>query len=270
MISLNELLNINRTSNEREPAFKPKESSDLKSYFQGAGLPQFASDLSGIFGTIVFHVPHASNVLPESFFKDCQAFDKGKRQHLREVSLKMGDLLLLDLIKEMNPEFLIVAAPYSRIYCDVEKYWDEDKEVMARYGMGAVYRKDCFGHPLHQQTPAFMEEAKAYYETWHNNLYKAVMSTFNQDNKSCLLIDLHSYGAEMADVFGHGPYPDICFGYNKGERNPLLMYLVESYCKAKGLAYKENFPYSGAMTLDKPCPHQVTSLMIEINKRVYL
>lgn len=63
---------------------------------------------------------------------------------------------------------------------------------------------------------------------------------------------------------------DICFGYNKGERNPLLMDLVESYCKAKGLTYKENFPYSGAMTLDEPCPHQVTSLMIEINKRVYL
>ena len=31
------------------------------------------------------------------------------------------------------------------MFCDVEKYLDDSKEVMSKYGMGAVYTKDSNG-----------------------------------------------------------------------------------------------------------------------------
>ena len=244
----------------------------LNDYFRDVNLCQFVDDLQSLFGRIVFHIPHASLELPQSFFTDCDFSDsivmKHYRQEAIETTIRMGDVLLLDLVRLLP--YPKVVAPYSRIYCDVEKYWDESKEPMARYGMGAVYRKDDRGRTLHQQTPTFMKEAKAYYDRCHETLCQTVMDTCQKDNLPCLLIDLHSFGEGMANVFAKGPYPDVCLGYNEGQRDPLLLDLAERYCRARGLSYAENFPYSGAMTLDRPTPFPVHSFMVEINKRVYL
>ena len=85
-----------------------------------------------------------------------------------------------------------------------------------------------------------------------------------------LLIDLHSFGPDIASVISKGPYPDICIGYNYGDENGELISEIERFCNAHGLTHQRNFPYSGSMTVPNIKGKTVRSIMIEINKRVYL
>ncbi len=175
----------------------------------------------------------------------------------------MSDVLLLDLIQDLP--YSKVIAEYSRLYVDVEKYWDNKKEEMAKYGMGAVYRKDYLGRPLHHPDREYMARAKRYYDAHHARLRREI-----QDKEGdVLLIDLHSFNDEMADIANEGPYPDICIGFND-DHDELLIELIERFFEAKGLSHARNFPYRGSMSVPSIEGKKVTSIMIEIHKRVYL
>lgn len=113
---------------------------------------------------IILHIPHSSLDVPPSFWKDVTI----SKEYFTAINLKMSDLLLLDLFKDWPYKKII--APYSRLYVDVEKYWDEEKEVMAKYGMGAIYKKDIYGNPLHKITKEFLLEGKNYYDNHHKKL----------------------------------------------------------------------------------------------------
>ena len=237
---------------------------------QDLTIAQFLDDLYHLFGSIVFHVPHASTKLPPGFKTgpDCGElgyYDKENRAtELALTNIKMSDVLLLEIIQ--NLYYPTVAAEYSRLYVDVEKYWDNEKEEMAKYGMGALYTKDYLGRTLrHSLDPEYMAWAKRYYDAHHKKLRRTIM-----DQKGdVLLIDLHSFNTAMADVANHGPYPDVCIGFNK-DHDELLVELVEGFCEAKGLSHARNFPYKGSMTVPPIKGKKIRSIMIEINKRVYL
>lgn len=139
---------------------------------------------------IVVHFPHSSLEVPDSFWEDVDI----DRSYFRFINLKMSDLLLVDLFADWGEERVI--APYSRLYVDVEKYWDEDREIMSKYGMGAVYEKDVFGRALHRRTAPFMKEAKTYYDSHHEALSRACES-----ERDVLLLDMHSFNADMAGIF---------------------------------------------------------------------
>ena len=49
----------------------------------------------------------------------------------------MTDLGIDELFKDY--ECIKVIPKYSRLYCDVERFKDDDKEIMSKYGEGVVY-----------------------------------------------------------------------------------------------------------------------------------
>lgn len=227
----------------------------------------FLEFLSKRFGNIVFHLPHASLELPEDFAQGLLSpyLQEGViTTELNVLNTKMSDVLLLDLIRGLP--YPKVVAPYSRLYCDVERYWDERKETMAKFGMGAIYTKNYLGHPLKTVTEAYKRSIKPYYDGHH----RLLQTTIEAQKGDVLLIDLHSFGSEMANVIAKGPYPDICIGYNQGEQDEALIRLIEAYCDKKGLTHQRNYPYVGSMTVPPISGKTVRSVMIEINKRVYL
>ncbi len=230
-------------------------------------VEEFLERLSKKFGKIIFHIPHASTELPDEFFEGLEPpfVKEGKgTTELYFTNLKMSDVLLLELVKGLPYEKVV--APYSRLYCDVERYWDDDKEVMSKYGMGAVYTKDYLGRTLRKEDKEYKAKVKEYYDRHHSSLFEAVKSA----EGDVLLIDLHSFGPEIASVIAKGPYPDICIGYNKGDEGEELIREIEMFCDTYGLTHQRNFPYSGSMAVPEIKGKTSRSIMIEINKRVYL
>lgn len=228
---------------------------------------EFLEHLSKRYGKIIFHIPHASTELPDDFFEGLESpfIKEGKgTTDLCITNLKMSDVLLLDLIKGLPYEKVV--ATYSRLYCDVERYWDDAKESMSKYGMGAVYMKDYLGRTLRQEDKEYKANIKVYYDRHHSSLFEAVKSA----EGDVLLIDLHSFGPDIASVIAKGPYPDICIGYSNNDEDEELIREVERFCDSCNLSHQRNFPYSGSMTVPEIKGKRVKSVMIEINKSVYL
>lgn len=211
---------------------------------------------------IIMHFPHSSLEVPNSFWDDVEISEG----HFRKINLLMSDLHLLELFADWPYEKVV--APYSRLYVDVEKYWDEEKEEMASFGMGAVYSKDLFGEKLHQRNPSFLLEAKAYYDEHQEKLSKAC--DLDQD---VLILDIHSFNRRMAEVKGSCPFlPDLCIGYNEDDSCPEeLVKEVAIWAKEREISHRFNYPYAGAMYPNRTNGrNRIYSLMFEFNKRWYL
>ena len=228
-------------------------------------VEEFLEHLSKRFGKIIFHIPHASTELPEEFFEGLESpFARGGKgtTELYLINLKMSDVLLLDLVKD--PPYEKVVAPYSRLFCDVERYWNDIEETMSKHGMGAVYTKDYLGRALRRENKEHKAKVKKYYDRHHSSLLEAVKRT----EGDVLLIDLHSFGPDIASVISKGPYPDICIGYNEGDENEELISEIERFCDANCLTHQRNFPDTGSMTVPNIQGTTVRSIMIEINNSV--
>lgn len=211
---------------------------------------------------LVMHFPHSSLDVPESFWNDVDI----TKDYFNKINLKMSDVLLLDLFSDWD--FKKIIASYSRLYVDVEKYWDEEKESMSRYGMGAIYTKDLYGNKLHKKTSTFVKEAKSYYERYHEELSKAC----NSEN-DILLLDIHSFNKEIVSIFSKSSsLPDICIGVNNDHSyNKGIVDRIIKWCNANNISYALNYPYSGAMYPNKTNKkNKIYSIMLEFNKSFYL
>jgi len=85
----------------------------------------------------------------------------------------------------------------------------------------------------------------------------------NKLSKGALLLDCHSFPSYMGDV-------DICIGYNDDWSKPAsqtIEYAVNLF-EENGFSVGLNYPYSNSETPE--CPFTYHSMMLEVNKRVYM
>ena len=82
---------------------------------------------------IVLHIPHSNLKIPCSFLKNV-IIDKEVVENFNHA---ITDLYTSDLFGKN--QYSKVIAKYSRIYCDVEKFADDNKEIMSKFGMGFIY-----------------------------------------------------------------------------------------------------------------------------------
>ncbi|MFM1777362.1 MAG: hypothetical protein RLZZ260_929 [Actinomycetota bacterium] len=64
---------------------------------------------------------------------------------LEKEMLKLTDWYTDDLFDSKDDE--IIRADFSRIFCDAERFTDDEQEVMAKFGMGVLYEKTDDGKP---------------------------------------------------------------------------------------------------------------------------
>lgn len=139
----------------------------------------------------------------------------------------------------------------SRFYCDVERLMNDPME---KIGQGIIYKefegfKRDVSSSLHD---------KLMYD-YH--LHRQRLS-YNITSDKVLLIDCHSFPSDLSDV-------DICIGFNSDWSMDIdvVNYLVDAF-KAHGYTIGINAPYSNSIT--PPSEFEYVSVMIEVNKRVYL
>ena len=82
---------------------------------------------------ILMHMPHVSLKVPREFYKGLLI-----SKHLfNKYNLEMTDLGIDVLFNGYHYKRII--PKYSRLYCDLERFKDDNKEVMSKYGEGVVY-----------------------------------------------------------------------------------------------------------------------------------
>lgn len=215
---------------------------------------------------ILFHVPHSSLNIPRQFFDICSK----DKKYIFKSNLFLCDYMTDKLVPEKCHKIIF---KYSRLFCDVEKFKDDSKEIMAKKGMGVIYTNDCDGTIAIPNKQYKTKVIKAYYNKHHNKLDKMVTIALNK-HKKCIIIDLHSFSDEMVEkLFNSKNNPDICIGIDLNYTDKKLIDFAVEHFKKYGYSIAINKPYSGTMIPNKLLnkkKSQLQSIMLEINKRVYL
>ena len=223
---------------------------------------------------IIKHIPHASLDFPKEYDESSKYLIYGL--DYKKQNFKLADLFVDELFSDIPG--ITIKAKYSRMYCDVERYKDDNKEPMTKYGQGYIYTKNIFGgrdylRNLTSDGADLLEGIDVYYDEHHHRLTEEVKNILSK-GKKVLILDLHSFSEELVSKLGkNAPYPDICIGLNSGNFDQRIVNAIIDRIKKKGYTYQINYPYEGSILptgLSKEELDNVYSVMIEVNKRVYL
>ncbi|MCI0501515.1 MAG: N-formylglutamate amidohydrolase, partial [Epsilonproteobacteria bacterium] len=163
--------------------------------------------------------------------------------------------------------------PYSRLYCDVERFRADRDELMAKNGMGVCYTRTSHGTELRKvssKEKAFIKST--IYDKHHKKLDRLVERELRKDN-CALIIDCHSFPNEIYAQHNQGDArPDICIGADSFHTSDALLSYVKEYFENEGFTVAINEPFSGTMVPLKyyKKDKRVQSIMIEVNRKLYL
>lgn len=213
---------------------------------------------------ILIHIPHSSLYIKEEYKKKALI----PRTLLEEENIFMCDFKVDQLIIDKTQAVIF---PYSRLYCDVERFKD-DSEPMNKYGMGYIYTKTSKGLPMFNPSDIEKEEITKIYDDHHLLMDQTVTKILSK-YKKCIIIDLHSYSNELVNrLFNYTDVPDICIGIEEDYYSEELTNHFINHFKKNGYSVLINYPYKGSFIPNKYYGKKDTniiSIMIEINKRVY-
>lgn len=214
---------------------------------------------------LIIHIPHSSLYIPNEYRKT-SFLEKNELDIENEF---MCDLYIDKLVNNKNQTIIF---KYSRLYCDVERFRD-DSEVMNKYGMGYIYTKTSLGKDMFKPSVKDKNKIDKIYNE-HHDLFDEMVSKILDKYKKCIIIDLHSYSDELVyRLFGYNDAPDICLGVEENYYSKEIVdYITKSFNKF-GYSVKINYPYSGSFVPNRfynKVNTGIVSVMIEINKRVYI
>lgn len=215
---------------------------------------------------LILHVPHAATSLPnqEGFIRNVEKIEQ-------EIN-KLTDWHTNDLFHSKTDEMIV--APFSRIFCDVERFENDEEEVMSKVGMGVLYERFDNNELLRTVTPTLREEIiQNYYRPHHNALRLAVQTQLDIE-ENCLILDCHSFpSTPLQKALDQSTNrPDFNIGTDAFHTPQNLTDRAVAYFKEKGYSLGVDWPYSGTIVpmafykKDK----RVQSIMLEVNRKLYL
>ncbi len=178
--------------------------------------------------TIILHIPHSSLKLPKNFKNQIIVEKAIVDEFLREIC----DTDTLILYGEN--QYIKIFPKYSRIYCDVERFSNDDLEPMSKFGQGMIYEKTNKGITFRKCTQQQRDKIyKKYYKPYHNKLNR-IVNKYLQLKQNVLLIDCHSFSRDII-LFEDKKenLPDICLGWNN-ELPEILLSVVTRYFQNNG------------------------------------
>lgn len=205
----------------------------------------------------IFHIPHSSVYIPDSYIHEYVI----SKSELEKEALTLCDIRTNELVDEDSIIF-----PYSRIFCDVERF-NSDKEEMKSIGMGVLYTST---HNLETLRINPSVEILDFYNEHHDKLNKITKEKLETSNE-ILFIDIHSYSNTPLKYELHKNLsrPDICIGLNERYNKDVIEKIIYTI-KEFDYTYSINEPFSGCLLpSDYINDERVNGVMIEINKNVY-
>jgi N-formylglutamate amidohydrolase len=214
----------------------------------------------------ILHIPHSAPHIPslEGFIVSQEVIDA-------EI-LKLTDWYTDDLFSNDDDEMII--APFSRIFCDTERYEDFTDANMAHNGMGVLYEKNDKGERIRTITPSLKEKIiSSYYAPHHLKLSNAVKTHLSVFGK-VLIIGGHSFPSITLnrDRNQNENRPDFNIGTDPYHTPQSFIDVSKHFFGKRGYSLGINSPNSGTMV---PVEHyqtnaHVSSIMLEINRALYL
>jgi N-formylglutamate amidohydrolase len=157
---------------------------------------------------------------------------------------------------------------YSRLVVDVERFKTDPMESVNK---GYIYKSDVYGSPIFRDDDIF-DVCETLYDNHHENLNLTVGTHLALFSK-VVIVDCHTFNNDRLPWEDKSLWsPDICIGSDEYHTPNKLLYSVVNYFTSRGLTVNINTPYSGTIVpsfyykKDK----DVSSIMIEVNKRLYL
>jgi len=215
---------------------------------------------------ILLHIPHSSTKLPKEFWQNICTSKQIIEKFVKDITDVDTGILFA------SNEYDKIIFPYSRVFCDVEKFADDNLEVMSKFGMGAIYSQTNFGVKFRNYNKEYNNKIlHKYYYPYHEMLNRKVESLLRL-KENVVLVDCHSFSKNIIMIEENkDDLPEICIGFN-GEKDKLAK-LCEQYFKNLKYNVKSNYPYPGTMVpndyIDNPNA-KLKSIMIEINKEIYV
>ena len=208
---------------------------------------------------LILHIPHSSKKIPAEYLHEYT-----DKEELEETILKLTDTYTDELFDVDSSCCTKVIFPFSRVFCDVERFNDE-REEMLQYGQGVIYTHGINGKRFRELSDNSVSDIiENYYEKHKSNFTEKVRQV-----KNPIIVDCHSFSDEICkmDPFNPCDLPDICIGYNTGDvkAQAIACFLMDYLEKLGFIKTLLNIPFSGSYQIDN-----VTSVMIEINRKLYL
>lgn len=215
---------------------------------------------------LILHIPHSSTIIPS-----LQGYIV-EQDILNAEMGKLTDWYTDELFS--NPTDVSVVAPFSRIFCDPERFTDDSQEVMSKFGMGVLYETLDSGDKMREvtaQNRAFILEN--FYDPHHKKLNSSVIEQL-QLNEKVLVVDCHSFPSVPLQraLVQDTNTPDYNIGTDAFHTPQKLIDFSKDYFGNLGYSLGIDTPYSGTMV---PMEHylknkNVQSVMLEVNRRLYL
>lgn len=215
---------------------------------------------------LILHIPHSSTDIPLS-----EGFVQYKQKIKQEI-IKLTDWYTDDLFDSDIDERII--APFSRVFCDVERFADDELELMSKVGMGVLYERFDSDEPLRIVTPKIRERILSeYYWKHHDQLTAAVDNQLTSENCS-LIVDCHSFPSTplLKAVNQEKNTPDFNIGTDEFHTPQKYIDASIDFFESKGYTLGIDWPYSGSIVPMKyyQKDKRVNSIMLEINRKLYL
>ena len=215
---------------------------------------------------LILHIPHSSTLIP---IKEGYCVSE---EILYQEILKLTDWYTDDLFE--NEIDFSIKAPFSRIFCDTERFSEDSQEIMAQFGMGVLYEKTDDGQPLRKISPELRSSILNEFYWKHHNLLTNQVKYQLEKFGAATIVDCHSFpqipinrALDKSDI-----RPDFNIGTDLFHTSQKLIDASIAFFKEKGYSLGVDKPYSGSMVPVQYYKNdkRVRSIMLEINRRLYL
>lgn len=215
---------------------------------------------------LILHIPHSATAIPLKY-----GFVKNSTKIEQEI-IKLTDWYTDDLFDSKIDKKII--APFSRIFCDVERFVDDEQEIMSKVGMGVLYERFDSDELLRKVTPVLREKIlNDYYYKHHDYLTSAVKELL-KSNEDCLIVDCHSFPSTplLKAINQNSKSPDFNIGTDSFHTPKKYIDASITYFENLGYSLGIDWPYNGSIVPMKYYQKEkkVSSIMLEINRNLYL
>lgn len=215
---------------------------------------------------LILHIPHSATTIPilDGFVNNVEKIEQ-------EI-IKLTDWYTDDLFDSKIDKRII--ANFSRIFCDVERFANDELEIMSKVGMGVLYEKLDSDELLRKVTPELREKILTDYYWKHHNSLTTIVEEQLKKNGECLIVDCHSFPSTPLHkaINQEKNTPDFNIGTDVFHTPQKYINASIDFFESRGYTLGVDWPYSGSIVPIKyyQKDKRVNSIMLEINRKLYL
>ena len=214
----------------------------------------------------LIHLPHYGTRIPDEYKEDYYLDEEELEKNIFEYA----DYDTFYLYNKLYNTFGGVVNPYSRSFFDPERFFDDEQESMqVKHSLGWFYENAILEKKPLRDTKN-KDKIAEYYHKHHNELNLKTAQKLRLYGR-CTIIDCHSFSNTRYWFHDKNlALPDICIGYDEFHKDEFLVKTLEDAFKDYEVGV--NTPYAGSLvpTDFYNKDERVKSVMIEINKKLYL